>query len=87
MNKVVLYNIIGMLIVTCIDEYYRGSSMYLCVLYKNKILDGKKNPFQKKLLRVNIAKCLFFMLFIFISWFFFIMYMYLMHTEAKIFNI
>lgn len=60
MNKVVLYNIIGMLIVTCIDEYYRGSSMYLCVLYKNKILDGKKNPFQKKLLRVNIAKCFIF---------------------------
>lgn len=48
MNKVLLYNVIGMLIVTYIDEYYRSSSMYLCVFYTKqrkliKVWDGEKS--------------------------------------------
>lgn len=71
MNKVVLYNIIGMLIVTYIDEYYRSSSMYLCVFY-TKAEKGDQNfgSIPKENYCVNIAKCLFFMLFMFISCFF-----------------
>jgi len=47
MNKVVLYNVIGMLTVPYIDEYYRSSSMYLCVFY-TKTKKGDQN-FEKLL--------------------------------------
>lgn len=67
MNKVLLYNVIGMLIVTCIDEYYRSSSMNLCVFYTKqrkliKIWDGKKS-IAKELLCQH-CQMFFFVLFI-----------------------
>lgn len=33
MNKLLLYYVIEMLIVTYIDEYYNSSFMYLCVCF------------------------------------------------------
>lgn len=56
-----------MLIVTYIDEYYRSSSMYLCVFYTKqrkliKILDGEKS-IAKEL--VSTLPNVFFMLFMF----------------------
>lgn len=80
-------NVIGMLIVTSIDEYYRSSSTYLCVFYTKqrrviKLLDGK-NPLQKKTMSALLIVYFFFMHFFLIM----LMYMYFMHTEAELFNL
>lgn len=88
MNKVVLYNVIGMLIVTYIDDYYRSTSMYLCVLYKNKERGStfwmEKKSIAKENYCVSTLPNVYFLCYLWLFPVFLVMYF--MHTEAKIFN-